>query len=112
MNTPSYRERGEIQFQFMKTRNSSAVGQKVQMAYNIDTLEIGDHPDWTAQQSGVAPTQYTTAPKNANIPALNAVASASAVNSASQAAQSVMPTKPGNPLSMLQQKRNMMNSSK
>lgn len=112
MNTPSFRERGEIQFQFMKTRNSSAVGQKVQMSYNIDTLEIGDHPDWTAQQSGVAPTQYTSAPKNANIPALNAVASASAVNSASQAAQSVMPTKPGNPLSMLQQKRNMMNSSK
>jgi KaiC/GvpD/RAD55 family RecA-like ATPase len=36
------RERGRYQIQFMKTRSSSGVGQKVDMEFNIDTLRIGD----------------------------------------------------------------------
>lgn len=44
-NTQFMRERGEIQFEFLKTRNSGGVGQSIKCAYNVDTLEITDHPD-------------------------------------------------------------------
>jgi archaellum biogenesis ATPase FlaH len=36
------RERGRYQIQFMKTRSSSGVGQKVDLEFNIDTLRISD----------------------------------------------------------------------
>lgn len=36
------RERGRYQIQFMKTRSSSGVGQKVDLEFNIDTLRIND----------------------------------------------------------------------
>jgi hypothetical protein len=36
------RERGRYQIQFMKTRSSSAVGQKVDLDYNVDSLRITD----------------------------------------------------------------------
>lgn len=36
------RERGRVQVQFMKTRSSSGVGQKVDLAFNIDSLRITD----------------------------------------------------------------------
>ena len=36
------RERGKYQIQFMKTRSSSAVGQKVDLDYNLDSLRITD----------------------------------------------------------------------
>jgi len=36
------RERGRTQVQFMKTRSSSGVGQKVELEFNIDTLRIED----------------------------------------------------------------------
>ena len=36
------RERGRYQIQFMKTRSSSGVGQKVELDFNIDTLRITD----------------------------------------------------------------------
>ena len=36
------RERGKYQIQFMKTRSSSAVGQKVDLEYNVDSLRITD----------------------------------------------------------------------
>jgi len=36
------RERGRYQVQFMKTRSSSGVGQKVDLDFNIDTLRIAD----------------------------------------------------------------------
>lgn len=38
------RERGRYQIQFMKTRSSSGVGQKVDLDFNVDTLRITD-PD-------------------------------------------------------------------
>lgn len=37
------RESGKYQVQFMKTRSSSGVGQKVELAFNIDTLRITDN---------------------------------------------------------------------
>jgi len=39
------RERGEMQFQFLKTRNSAGVGKKLLMVYDPDTLKISDMPD-------------------------------------------------------------------
>ena len=36
------KERGRYQIQFMKTRSSSGVGQKVDLEFNIDTLRISD----------------------------------------------------------------------
>lgn len=36
------RESGRVQIQFMKTRSSSGVGQKVDLAFNIDSLRITD----------------------------------------------------------------------
>ncbi len=36
------RERGRVQIQFMKTRSSSGVGQKVDLHFNVDSLRIRD----------------------------------------------------------------------
>jgi archaellum biogenesis ATPase FlaH len=36
------RERGRYQIQFMKTRNSSGVGQKIDLGFDIDSLRISD----------------------------------------------------------------------
>jgi len=38
----SMRERGQYQIQLMKTRSSSGVGQKVELAFDIETLRISD----------------------------------------------------------------------
>jgi hypothetical protein len=46
------KERGRYQIQFMKTRSSSGVGQKVDLEFNVDTLRItdlGDEADLTPQ---------------------------------------------------------------
>jgi len=40
--TRAMKERGELQYQFLKTRNSSGVGMKLDMAYNADSLRITD----------------------------------------------------------------------
>ena len=39
------KERGRYQIQFMKTRSSSGVGQKVDLEFDLDTLRIRDLPD-------------------------------------------------------------------
>ena len=41
-NSITMRERGRVQIQFMKTRSSSGVGQKVELAFDVNTLFIGD----------------------------------------------------------------------
>jgi hypothetical protein len=38
----SLKERKKIQFQFLKTRNSSGVGNKVDLAFDVDSLRITD----------------------------------------------------------------------
>lgn len=40
--TPAMRERGQYQFQFLKTRSSSGVGSKVIMGFDAETLRIYD----------------------------------------------------------------------
>lgn len=40
--TPAMRERGQYQFQFLKTRSSSGVGSKVTMGFDAETLRIFD----------------------------------------------------------------------
>lgn len=54
-NNEAFRQRGEIQFQFMKTRNSSGVGSHVNMAYDIDTLLIADHPNASVPKPTLTP---------------------------------------------------------
>lgn len=54
-NTEAFRQRGEIQFQFMKTRNSSGVGSYVNMGYSIDTLLITDHPNASVPKPSMVP---------------------------------------------------------
>ena len=39
------RERGRIQIQFMKTRSSSGVGQKIDLEFDGSTLRISDLPE-------------------------------------------------------------------
>jgi hypothetical protein len=46
--TRAMRERGRYQIQFMKTRSSSGVGQKVDLEFNIDSLRITDCDEETS----------------------------------------------------------------
>jgi len=45
------KERGRYQIQFMKTRSSSGVGQKVDLEFNLDTLRITDLGDEEGEPS-------------------------------------------------------------
>jgi hypothetical protein len=45
------KERGRYQIQFMKTRSSSGVGQKVDLDFNVDTLRITDLGEDDAPQA-------------------------------------------------------------
>jgi hypothetical protein len=47
------KERGKYQIQFMKTRSSSGVGQKVDLDFNIETLRITD-PGEDEQEGSLA----------------------------------------------------------
>ena len=51
----SMRERGQYQIQLMKTRSSSGVGQKVDLAFNVETLRITDPGTSTLSGSTDAP---------------------------------------------------------
>ena len=51
----SMRERGQYQIQLMKTRSSSGVGQKVELAFNVETLRITDPGTSTLSGSTDAP---------------------------------------------------------
>ena len=82
-NTQSLRERGEIQYQFLKTRNSNGLGAKVKLSYNVDTLLIGDYVDPLGGCSMVPSLTTSLAPKKNNINstpsiAVNAVPNATA----------------------------------
>jgi hypothetical protein len=44
-STPSMKERGTVQIQFMKTRSSSGVGQKIDLSFNPETMRISDAVD-------------------------------------------------------------------
>jgi KaiC/GvpD/RAD55 family RecA-like ATPase len=56
----SMRERGEYQFQLMKTRSSSGVGSKITLSFNPDTLRIyddGSHDEDQDNQPRSTPDQ-------------------------------------------------------
>lgn len=46
--TAQMRENGEYQIQFLKTRSSAAVGQKLKLKFRNDCLLIEDHEDFTS----------------------------------------------------------------
>lgn len=52
------KERGRYQIQFMKTRSSSGVGQKVDLEFNLDTLRITDLGDDMDQAKPPEPSLY------------------------------------------------------
>lgn len=56
--TPQHRERGEVDFQFMKTRNSGGVGSTVTLQFNPDTLKISDKLE--EGETNTSPTKYGT----------------------------------------------------
>ena len=57
------KERGRYQIQFMKTRSSSGVGQKVELEFNLDTLRISDlgedEPEQSFREQRQSSTQQT-----------------------------------------------------
>lgn len=55
------KERGRYQIQFMKTRSSSGVGQKVDLEFNVDTLRITDLDEDDSQPSFSQQKQSGTA---------------------------------------------------
>ena len=64
------RERGRYQIQFMKTRSSSGVGQKVDLDFNIETLRItdlGEDSDEHSSQSKPAGSVYANLKKTSTI---------------------------------------------
>ena len=74
------RERGRYQLQLMKTRNSSGVGQKIDLGFNLDTLRIEDLGD----DDGDGATSTTTGSnildniKRSNAPVQDPVSGSSA----------------------------------
>jgi hypothetical protein len=50
------RERGRYQIQCMKSRNSTGVGQKIDLEYNIETMRITD-PGVDANEAGGGPVK-------------------------------------------------------
>lgn len=52
------KERGRYQIQFMKTRNSGGVGQKIDLEFDLDTLRISDLGEDEAYSSAPKPSIY------------------------------------------------------
>jgi len=63
------RERGRYQIQFMKTRSSSGVGQKVDLEFNIETLRITDlgEDEQNSSQSKPAGSVYANLKKTSTV---------------------------------------------
>jgi replicative DNA helicase len=53
-NTPASRERGEITFMFIKTRNSGGVGKHIPMTFDVNTLRISDKDNFSENTSNNA----------------------------------------------------------
>ena len=52
------RERGRVQIQFMKTRSSSGVGSKLDLAFNMDSLKIEDLDPDDQEDEGAVTSIY------------------------------------------------------
>jgi hypothetical protein len=57
-STPAMRERNRVQLQFMKTRSSSAVGQKIDLEFNPTTLLISDLAEGAEPMASSASTVF------------------------------------------------------
>jgi hypothetical protein len=66
-STPTMRERCMVQLQFMKTRSSSAVGQKIDLSFNPDTLRISDMTDSSAPSTTSANNLYDKIRKTSTV---------------------------------------------
>jgi hypothetical protein len=66
------KERGRYQIQFMKTRSSSGVGQKVDLEFNLDTLRITDLGDEDDANSNTH-TSSSTSPRPSSTSGTNQV---------------------------------------
>jgi hypothetical protein len=61
------KERGRYQIQFMKTRSSSGVGQKVDLEFNVDTLRINDLGEEDGYNSAPKPSIYEGLKKTSKV---------------------------------------------
>ena len=61
------KERGRYQIQFMKTRSSSGVGQKVDLEFDLDNLRIRDLGEEEAYNSAPKPSVYDGLKKTSTI---------------------------------------------
>ena len=61
----SMRERGQYQLQLMKTRSSSGVGQKIELAFDVETLRITDpDPDGSNASNSFRPNNPQPSPND------------------------------------------------
>ena len=71
------KERGRYQIQFMKTRSSSGVGQKVDLEFNVDTLRITDlgeeesEGNFNQQRSNNQTSSFTNSFKRTSVVSTN-----------------------------------------
>jgi len=71
------KERGRYQIQFMKTRSSSGVGQKVDLEFNVDTLRISDlgeeesEGNFNQQRSNNQTSSFTNSFKRTSVVSTN-----------------------------------------
>ena len=75
------RERGRYQLQLMKTRNSSGVGQKIDLGFNLDTLRIEDLGDEDTDDGATSTTTGSSILDNikrSNTPSQDPVSGSSA----------------------------------
>lgn len=72
------RERGRYQIQFMKTRSSSAVGQKIDLDFNLDSLRITD-PGEDGQESSFSQGGGRPQPSSGSASILNGLKKTSTV---------------------------------
>jgi hypothetical protein len=61
------KERGRYQIQFMKTRSSSGVGQKVDLEFNVDTLRINDLGEDEVSGPATKPSIYEGLKKTSTV---------------------------------------------
>jgi hypothetical protein len=74
------RERGRYQVQFMKTRSSSGVGQKVDLAFDVSGLRITDLEDGEDQSPAHQPSMmYDKLKRQSNVTSTKSLAEESVV---------------------------------
>jgi len=85
------KERGRYQIQFMKTRSSSGVGQKVDLEFNVDTLRIADLGDEEDNNTSSGSASNQSDRTNS---VLSSIKRTSVVTTASMDADMTLPRKP------------------